>query len=305
MSATLLVRDLKKSYGPYEAVRGVNFEIAEGEILGLLGPNGAGKTSTLECVIGLRRPDSGSVQLCGMDAVAHPEKAKELFGAQLQATALQDKITPREALSLFGAFYKKPVKADVLIERFSLQEKADAPFDSLSGGQKQRLALALAFVNNPQVLFLDEPTTGLDPQSRRELHGAIEKMKSDGRTVLLTTHYIEEAHQLCDRVAIIDHGRIIATGTPDELIAQSKVRPRILLQTARPVEEEQLRRLPGVQQIEWKLDRGRLNTGSVSQTILELVKLLDAQHNELADLHISKPSLEDVFIELTGSSLRD
>ena len=209
MSTQLIVQSLQKRYGDYEAVRGVSCDIAEGEILGLLGPNGAGKTSTLECVIGLRRPDAGTIRMCGIDALAEPEKVKQLLGAQLQATALQDKITPREAIGLFGAFYENPAKADDLIERFSLSEKADSPFDSLSGGQWQRLGLALAFVNNPRVLFLDEPTTGLDPQSRRELHGSIEKMKADGHTVLLTTHYIEEAHQLCDRIAIIDHGRII------------------------------------------------------------------------------------------------
>ena len=305
MPSTIFVHDLKKNYGDHEAVRGVSFEVAEGEILGLLGPNGAGKTTTLECVIGLRRADAGKVRLCGIDALAEPEKVKQFIGAQLQATALQDKITPREAISLFGAFYKNPAKADDLIDRFLLREKADAPFDSLSGGQKQRLALALAFVNQPRVLFLDEPTSGLDPQSRRELHGSIEQMRLDGHTVLLTTHYIEEAHQLCDRIAIIDHGRIIATGTPEELIAHAKALPRIELQTSRPLDQQQLRDLPGVQESDWNVDRGRLKTCNISQTVIELVKLLDARENELVDLHISKPSLEDVFIELTGSSLRD
>jgi ABC-2 type transport system ATP-binding protein len=305
MPAKLIVRDLKKSYGGREAVRGISFEVAEGEILGLLGPNGAGKTSTLECVIGLRRADGGSIQLCGIDALAEPEAVKELIGAQLQATALQDKITPREAISLFRSFYGKPAGTADLIERFSLTEKADAPFDSLSGGQKQRLALALAFVNNPQVLFLDEPTSGLDPQSRRELHGSIEKMRADGRTVLLTTHYIEEAHQLCDRIAIVDQGKIIATGTPDELIAHAKALPRISFQTAKPIDTAMLRSLPGVESVDWKGDRGVLKTRNVSQSVIELVKLLDGRQNELVDLHIAKPSLEDVFIELTGSSLRD
>ena len=206
---------------------------------------------------------------------------------------------------MFGAFYDNPVDADRLIERFSLEEKANSPFDSLSGGQKQRLALALAFVNDPQVLFLDEPTTGLDPQSRRELHGSIEAMKRDGRTVLLTTHYIEEAHRLCDRIAIIDHGRIIATGSPDELIAGAKATPAIVLQTTRTIDGELLRSLPGIQGLEWTLDRGELKTASISRTMIELVKLLDAQKIELVDLHIHKPSLEDVFIELTGTSLRD
>ena len=305
MAPKLTVENLRKRYGDFEAVRGVSFEVAEGEILGLLGPNGAGKTSALECVIGLRRPDAGSVTLCGIDAVAEPERVKQLIGAQLQATALQDKITPREAIELFASFYANPANVDGLIDRFSLAEKADAPFDSLSGGQKQRLALALAFVNQPQVLFLDEPTTGLDPQSRRELHGSIEQMRRDGRTILLTTHYIEEAHQLCDRIAIIDHGQIIATGTPDGLIAASKSTSSIAFQTTKPLEMQRVQSLPGVRSTDWDATRGRLQTSTVGPTVIELVKMLEAQHNELTDLQIHKPTLEDVFIELTGSSLRD
>jgi ABC-2 type transport system ATP-binding protein len=301
----LAVKNLRKRYGALEAVRDVSFEVSQGEIVGLLGPNGAGKTSTLECVIGLRRPDGGSIEICGIDALVEPERVKQQIGAQLQATALQDKITPREAIALFGAFYEKPAKVEELIERFALGEKADATFDSLSEGQKQRLALALAVVNNPQVLFLDEPTSGLDPQSRRELHGVIQRMRADGRTVLMTTHYIEEAQQLCDRIAIIDHGRIIASDTPEALIGRAKTLPRITFQTAKPLEAARVETLTGARGAEWKIDRGRLQTSSVSQTVIELVKLLDAQQNELVDLHISKPSLEDVFIELTGSSLRD
>src|SRR5947207_1661576 len=160
----LVVENLQKRYGPVEAVRGVSFQVAEGEILGLLGPNGAGKTSTLECVIGLRRPDGGAIRLCGVDALAEPERVKQRLGAQLQATALQDKITPREAIALFAAFYDDPADVDDLVDRFQLRDKQHATFDTLSGGQRQRLALALAFVNKPRVLFLDEPTTGLDPQ---------------------------------------------------------------------------------------------------------------------------------------------
>src|SRR5205085_6072103 len=158
MSSTITVHDLRKRYGEIEAVRGVSFDVAEGEILGLLGPNGAGKTSTLECVIGLRRPDAGSIHICGVDALAHPDRVKQQVGAQLQATALQDKITPREAIGLFASFYENPAGVGELLERFQLAEKADAAFDTLSGGQRQRLALALAFVNQPRVLFLDEPT---------------------------------------------------------------------------------------------------------------------------------------------------
>lgn len=304
-AAPVIVRDLRKRYGDFEAVRGVSFEVAEGEILGLLGPNGAGKTSALECVIGLRRPDAGQIRLCGVDALAEPERVKQHLGAQLQATALQDKITPREAINLFRAFYNQPAPAAELIERFSLAEKADASFDSLSGGQRQRLALALAFVNRPQVLFLDEPTTGLDPQSRRELHESIRRMRTEGKTVLMTTHYIEEAHDLCDRIAVIDGGRIIATDTPAGLIANSKTLPIIQLQVDRPVEGETIGRLSSVASIDWKGNRGSFKTGKVGATLAELVKLLEARGAEIVDLQVHKPTLEDVFIELTGSSLRE
>src|SRR6476619_3731179 len=214
MSAKVSVRDLRKHYDGVEAARGVSFDIEDGEIFGLIGPNGAGKTTTLECVIGLREPDAGSIEVCGIDARQRPLDVKQRIGAALQTTSLQDKITPREALALFASFYREHAPAAELLDRFGLTSKADAHFDTLSGGQRQRLALALAFVNRPELVFLDEPTTGLDPASRRELHGSIMRMKQDGHTVLFTTHYLDEAEQLCDHVAIIDHGRIVATGTP-------------------------------------------------------------------------------------------
>ncbi len=221
VSPKVSVRDLKKRYDSVEAARGVSFEILDGEIFGLIGPNGAGKTTTLECVLGLREPDEGAIEVCGIDARRQPRAVKEKIGAALQTTALQEKITPREALALFGAFYRHRAEPAALLERFSLLDKADEPFDTLSGGQRQRLALALAFVNKPELVFLDEPTAGLDPHARRELHGEIAKMKDEGHTVLLTTHYLNEAEALCDRIAIIDHGRIIVTGTPQEIIARS------------------------------------------------------------------------------------
>ncbi|MDB5354946.1 MAG: hypothetical protein JWN24_1399 [Phycisphaerales bacterium] len=305
MPGKLVVQDLVKRYGDVEAVRGVSFEVAEGEVFGLLGPNGAGKTTTLECVVGLRRPDGGSVELCGIDALARPEQVKQRIGVALQSTSLQDKITPREALALFSSFYAKRAGVEQLIHRFALEEKADSPFDSLSGGQRQRLALALAFVNEPEVLFLDEPTTGLDPQSRRDLHASILEMRREGRTVLLTTHYIEEAHALCNRVAIVDHGKVIALGKPDELIAKAAALPRIVVQAARPLDAAQLGALPGVRQVESVNGRAQLKSGNISQTVIELVRMLEYADNELVDLQITRPSLEDVFIELTGSSLRE
>jgi ABC-2 type transport system ATP-binding protein len=305
MAGTLVVKDLVKRYGDVEAVRGVSFEVAGGEIFGLLGPNGAGKTSTVECVVGLRRPDGGSVRLCDMDALQQPERVKQRVGVALQSTALQDKITPREALRLFGSFYRTRADVNQLIDRFSLGEKADSPFDTLSGGQRQRLALALAFVNQPEVLFLDEPTTGLDPQSRRDLHDSILEMRREGRTVVLTTHYIEEAHTLCDRIAIVDHGRVIAEGRPDDLIARTRDTQRISVRTALPLALNELRALPAVQSASQAGDQAELKTTRVSQTVIELVRLIEARNNELVDLHIHRPSLEDVFIELTGKGLRD
>ncbi|MDB5291495.1 MAG: hypothetical protein JWL69_2736 [Phycisphaerales bacterium] len=305
MPGKLVVQNLIKRYGDFEAVRGVSFEVAEGEIFGLLGPNGAGKTSTLECVVGLRRPDGGAIELCGIDAIARPAEVKHRIGVALQSTSLQDKITPREALALFSSFYPKRAGVEQLIQRFALEDKADSSFDSLSGGQRQRLALALAFVNEPEVLFLDEPTTGLDPQSRRDLHASILDMRREGRTVLLTTHYIEEAHALCDRVAIVDRGKVIAIGKPDELIANAAALPRIVVRAASPLDSASLSALPGVRQVESTNGQAQLKSGNVSRTVIELVRMLEASGNELLDLQITRPSLEDVFIELTGSSLRE
>jgi ABC-2 type transport system ATP-binding protein len=297
---------LQKSYGAVHAVRGVSFDARPGEIFGLLGPNGAGKTTTLECIIGLRTPDAGSVNLCGIDALRYPRQVKQRIGVALQATALVDQITPREALRLFGSFYRDPVRPDDLIERFSLSEKADARFDTLSGGQKQRLAIALALVNNPDVLFLDEPTAGLDPQSRRELHEVINQIRAAGKTVILTTHYIEEAQQLCDRLAVIDYGQIIARGTPAELVASAKAPPHVSVTTTQPLDPARLQTLTAVSGTKVANHTATLHTPHPGQTIIDLVNLLQSDpQNELVELAIHKPSLEDVFIELTGRSIRD
>jgi ABC-2 type transport system ATP-binding protein len=306
MSAHLVVRDLVKSYGGVRAVRGISFEVQAGEIFGLLGPNGAGKTSTIECVVGLRQADGGAVTICGLDARRQGRAVKQRIGVALQATALPDKITPREALRLFASFYRNAVPVPDLIARFSLQEKADAKFETLSGGQRQRLAIALAMINDPDVLFLDEPTAGLDPQSRRELHDVIGRTRAAGKTVLLTTHYIEEAEQLCDRIAVVDHGQVIATGTPGELIAGAKASPRVTFTAARALDAARLGSLAGVAAARVDGPSGTLHTTRPGATIIDLVNLLQADPgNELVDLSVQKPSLEDVFIELTGRSLRD
>jgi len=299
---SLAVCDLVKTYGPVRAVDGVSLSVAPGEILGLLGPNGAGKTTLLECALGLRRQDSGSVRIAGLDAATHPAAVKRLIGAVLQSTALQDAITPGEALDLFAGFYAGPIPSARLLERFGLVEKAGARFETLSGGQRQRLALALAFVNDPALLFLDEPTSGLDPRVRRELHDAIRQFRAEGRAVLLTTHYIEEAHALCDRIAILHRGRIIAAGTPDELIAQSPSHPRLIVRAGRSLDLAALAALPGILGAAEAGGSVALQTRDTGPAIIELVRHLARTDNELLDLQVKKPSLEDVFIELTGDS---
>jgi len=301
-SLSVSVRDLTKRYGPVEAVRGVSFEVRPGEIFGLLGPNGAGKTTTIECLLGLRQPDAGSIQLDGIDALAHPTQARRLVGAQLQSAALQDKITPRQACRLFASFYAHAANVNELLDEFSLLAKADAPFDSLSGGQRQRLSLALAFVNQPRLVVLDEPTAGLDPRSRRELHRHIAGMKSEGRSVLLSTHYLEEAHLLCDRIGILHEGRIIALGTLDALIARSRAHPRLSFKTTKPLNPAEVAALPAVVSQQPLADGWMLATREVNRTIGGLVKLLEARESEMLDLQIHRPSLEEVFLELTGTA---
>jgi ABC-2 type transport system ATP-binding protein len=302
MSGTVVVRDLHKHYGPVAAVRGVTFDVRAGEIFGLIGPNGAGKTTTIECVLGLREPDAGSIEVCGIDARLKPFEVKERIGAALQATSLQDRITAREALDLFGAFYRQRADTQALLDRFSLSGKADLPVDTLSGGQRQRLALALAFVNTPDLVFLDEPTAGLDPQSRHELHGEILRMKQDGHTVLLTTHYLDEAEALCDRIAIIDRGRAIATGTPAELIARSTATQSVAFVTAVPVGPQVIRAVPGVSDVTLDGVAGRLHTTTLAATLAGLVAAIEAAGTTLVELHVQKASLEDVFLELTAAA---
>jgi ABC-2 type transport system ATP-binding protein len=305
MPPKVIVRDLRKRYDGVEAVRGVSFAVEQGEIFGLLGPNGAGKTTTVECLIGLRDADGGEIEVCGLDARRQPHAVKEKIGVALQSTSLQDKITPREALRLFGAFYRHRADPDELLQRLALTEKADARFDTLSGGQRQRLALALAFVNRPELIFLDEPTTGLDPQARHELHAAILQMKRDGYTVMFTTHYLDEAESLCDRVAIIDQGRIVATGAPRELIAQSNGQQSVSLTTSAPLPRDALERLPAVGEIVVDSPRGttvKFQTTNPTATLAALTQLLAETKSELIDLHVRKASLEDVFLRLTQTT---
>jgi ABC-2 type transport system ATP-binding protein len=299
------VEDLYKSYGAVEAVRGVSFAVQEGEVFGLLGPNGAGKTSCVEILEGLRTADRGKVRVCGLDPETSGERFKEKIGAVLQSTSLPDKLRVKEAIELFAQFYRKRANTDDLLRRFQLDDKRTAFYSHLSGGQKQRLALAMALVNDPEVVFLDEPTAGLDPQVRREIYDIIEELKRGKKTVLLTTHYIEEAERLCDRVAIVDHGRVIAQGTPRELKQRSAGTTRIEVRLARPLSDGMLGRLEGVADCREFEGTFVLHSVRPPQTIVALVKQLEAENNELQSLEMFSPSLEDVFIELTGRRLRE
>jgi ABC-2 type transport system ATP-binding protein len=301
----ILVDNLFKNYGPVEALRGVSFAVQEGEVFGLLGPNGAGKTTTVEILEGMRVPDRGTARVCGLDPEKAGEQFKEIIGAVLQSTALPEKLRVKEAIELFANFYRRHVNTDDLLRRFQLEEKRNAFYSQLSGGQKQRLALAMALVNDPQVLFLDEPTAGLDPQVRREIYDIIEELKRGKKTILLTTHYIEEAERLCDRVAIVDHGRVIAIGTPRELKHASAGKTRIEVKLARPLANGNLANLDGVVDVRDFEGTYVLHSARPPQTIVALVKQLEAEHNELQSLEMFSPSLEDVFIELTGRRLRD
>ncbi len=306
MSAPIIeVHNLTKHYGPVQALRGVSFEVQEGEVFGLLGPNGAGKTSTVEILEGLRPPDGGIVSVCGLDPQTPGDTFKQEIGAVLQATALPDKLRVGEAVSMFASFYKRRRDPAALLKRFGLEEKRNTFYSQLSGGQKQRLALAMSLVNEPRVLFLDEPTAGLDPQVRREIYTIIEELKKERKTILLTTHYIEEAEKLCDRVAIVDQGRVIAQGTPRELKQRSAGTTRIELRLARPESDSALKQLEGVADCRASDGVYVVHSTRVPQTIVSLVKYLEANGNELSSLDIAAPSLEDVFLELTGRSLRD
>lgn len=299
MSAQVQVRDLWKAYGGVQAACGVTFDVAPGEIFGLLGPNGAGKTTTVECMLGLRQPDRGEVRIGGIDARRRPRDMQQHIGAALQTNALQEKITPREALRLFGSFYREAEEADALLQRFALEDRADAAFCTLSGGQRRRLALALAFVNRPEVVLLDEPTTGLDPSSRRDLHRRILEMKAEGRAVLLTTHYMEEAETLCDRVAIMHHGRIVAQGAPRDLMGSLGVAPAVRLETSDPLPPETFADIEGARDLELAGCTVRFRSEQASRTLSELTKRLETAGVGIVELHVQRATLEEVLIELT------
>jgi len=304
MAAIVAVRELRKRYGAFDALRGVSFEVAAGTIFGLLGPNGAGKTTAIECLLGLRQPDSGDIELCGIDARRHPRAVKARIGAALQTTALQDKLTPREALELFASFYPHPVPTADLLARFALVEKADAAYDTLSGGQRQRLALALAFLNRPEVILLDEPTTGLDPEARQELHAEILQLKRAGHTVLLTTHQLDEAERLCDQIAIIDQGHIVATGAPHDLVGAQARPHQVRLTAAQPLSASLFVGLPDVTALAVNGSRLQGLTLRPEEAVPRLLSRLAESGNALVRLEVDRGSLEDVFLALTRTPER-
>ena len=307
ISPSVHVRGLRKSYGTFEAVKGVDFEIHPGEVFGLLGPNGAGKTTTVEILEGLRPRNAGDVAVLGVDPGRDTRQLKDQIGVCLQATNLPDKITLREALRLFGSLYSRRTDGDALLKRLALWDKRDSHYGKLSGGQKQRLALALALINDPKMLFLDEPSAGLDPQARLEIHELVQELRREQRTILITTHYIEEAEKLCDRVAIIDEGRIVAMGTPEEIRSRTLGQTRVEVLCEQPLPPGEVPRWADAEPAIVSTDRRTVTvaTRRPARTVVELVLWIDQLGAELADLQLKRPSLEDVFIELTGKSLRE
>jgi ABC-2 type transport system ATP-binding protein len=306
-SPPLLVRGLRKRYADVVAVDGLDLEIGTGECFGLLGPNGAGKTTTIEICEGLNEPDEGEVLVLGRRWGQHDRELRARLGISLQETQFSEKLTVEETVRLFRSFYRRGPSVNDVISTVQLQEKRSGRVGQLSGGQRQRLALACALVGDPDLLFLDEPTTGLDPQSRRQLWELIERFKADGRAILLTTHYMEEAERLCDRVAIVDHGRIIALGTPRELVASLRA-DHVVEFAAAPdasLDERALRAVEGVSALARRDGAWRVRVAELHRTVPALLAELHRQGLQLTELGTHSATLEDVFVELTGRRLRD
>ncbi|MBI2874856.1 MAG: ABC transporter ATP-binding protein [Firmicutes bacterium] len=306
----IVVDQLRKAYGPVTAVNGISFRVGRGEVFGLLGPNGAGKTTTLEIMEGLRRADSGRASVDGVDAATHSRQVRAMIGVQLQQAGFFEKLTVRETLHLFASFFRRALSPDLLLKRFQLEDKAGARVETISGGQKQRLSLALALLNDPVVVFLDEPTTGLDPQARRDLWAAISGLRGEGKTVILTTHYMEEAEQLCDRVAIMDHGVILAMDTPRTLIDKYAPGASLFLKQEPEAQKDAERllkelRLAGVEKLELEKEGVTLLTRNPRDTLAALFDPARSGGFSFSGLDLRAGNLEDVFLNLTGRRLRD
>jgi len=298
------VNDFCKDYGDVRAVDGIGFDVAEGEIFGMVGPNGAGKTTTIECLEGLRTADGGTIRILGLDPVRDGQAVRERIGVQLQQSALPDDIRVWEALDLFASFYRQPVPWAPILERLGLAEKRDAAFAKLSGGQKQRLFIALALVNDPELVFLDELTTGLDPQARHSIWDLVRDIRKRGKTVFLTTHFMEEAEQLCDRVLVIDRGRIVALDTPENLIQNLGGETRVIFTVEDGADPGIFETLPGVSGVE--TSGGRIVVrGRGDRLVCSVVNTLDGRRVKFRNLRTEHPNLEDVFLAMTGDRMRE
>jgi ABC-2 type transport system ATP-binding protein len=298
------VLDLRKSYDDTDAVDGVSFTVERGEVFGLLGPNGAGKTTTVECLLGLREADSGQIDLLGSNHGTDDSQVRARLGVQLQTTGLLKQLKVREQVELFAGLFPRSLPTDEILDQVSLLEEAKTATKALSGGQKQRLAVALALVNDPDLIFLDEPTTGLDPQARRRLWDVIRGLKERGKTIMLTTHYMEEAEQLCDRVAIMDHGRIIELDHPASLINKYFKETAIEFDALGPVPRERLKMLPGVENTLHENGRVTLYSSDVPHTMAGLLEMAEQDTLTFKDMTVRQATLEDVFLKLTGRRIR-
>jgi ABC-2 type transport system ATP-binding protein len=312
--AIIQVDGLVKRYGDHTAVNGIRFDVMQGEVFGLLGPNGAGKTTTMEMIEGLRLPDGGTAVVAGYDTRKDLKKVKEVIGVQLQSTSLFDLLKVREIAAMYASFYSNTVPIGPLLEEVLLKDKLNDRVKNLSGGQKQRLAIALALVNDPQIIFLDEPTTGLDPQARRTLWDIILRLKDRGKTIVLSTHYMDEAHILCDRICLMDRGEIVALDTPRNLVlnlqSDSAIEFRVPVHESSSEAEKQmfLKLLSGlrdVKQADMRKDVYVLYTDNLQNSLLDLIQQAAAQSIQFADLQTRTATLEDVFIHMTGRSLRE
>lgn len=304
--ALIEARGLRKKYGRHIAVAGLDLTVKAGEVYGLLGPNGAGKTTTVEMLEGMRRPDGGTVRICGYDPIRQARAVRERIGLSLQSARFTEEMTGLEMLKLYASLYPNPVPIGDLLAQFQLEDKARKRIQTLSGGQKQRLALALALIGRPDVLFLDEPTAGLDPQSRRSLWDVIKGLRAGGRAILLTTHYMEEAEQLCDRVGILDSGRLLAEGTPQALARQHGPERAIELDmNADNANLAELAQLDAVTGVRAENSQVILSTANTLRSLLSLAEYLRDREVPLGDLRTRSATLDDVFLALTGKGLRD
>ncbi|MFO8010646.1 MAG: ABC transporter ATP-binding protein [Dehalococcoidia bacterium] len=304
-SVVISVKDLYKTYGAVTAVNGISFEVKQGEVFGMLGPNGAGKTTTVEIIEGIRIYDRGTVTVLGMDVRRNVRSVKERIGVQPQTPALFPTLTVREVVDFFRNLYNRSIPASEAIELVAMEPSEKVLVKNLSGGQQQRLSVALAFVNDPDIIFLDEPTTGLDPQARRAMWEVIEKYRNTGKTIFLTTHYMEEAERLCDRVAIMDHGEIISLGTPRQMIDRNFRESAIQFKIDGHPGHDIMTELPGVTGVAEEDEEVIIYTENISATIPALLELASSSGTELTDMSIRQATLEDVFLKLTGKRIRD